>query len=138
MPSAAARLGPQGQLLKNPVSDNVGGAKFFLGRLEMARHITFADKVRIRSTSVTEALGIAGRTGIVHGWTTPSVTGVEVIGNSEDDYAIAVDVEGQSARLWFAEDYLEFVDHQPGTTRSVGGRLLMRDAQGDWHEVKLQ
>ena len=41
---------------------------------------TLGDEVRIRSTDVTESLGVAGHTGIVYGYTTPSVTGVDVIG----------------------------------------------------------
>jgi len=63
------------------------------------------------------------------------VTGVEVVGDSPDDSAIAVMVEGKSEALWFAEDLLEFVDHQPGTTMTVAGRRLIRNAQGEWQEV---
>jgi len=48
------------------------------------------DRIRVRATRHTEQEGIAGKTGIVHGFTTPSQTGVEVIGDSTDDYAIAV------------------------------------------------
>ena len=60
--------------------------------------ISFGDKVRLRATPATESRGIAGRTGIVHGFTTPSQTGVEVIGDFADDYAIAVMVEGKNQR----------------------------------------
>ena len=98
--------------------------------------ITFGDKVRVRVTHRTESLGIAGQTGIVHGSTTPSITGVEVIGDSTDDYAIAVMIDGQSTALWFAATLLEFLDHQPGTTVEVGGLRLNRDEQGHWHEAK--
>ena len=42
--------------------------------------ISEGDKVRIRSEKATASKGVAGKTGIVHGHTTPSVTGVEVIG----------------------------------------------------------
>ncbi|MGB8011823.1 MAG: hypothetical protein WCF68_09440 [Terriglobales bacterium] len=98
--------------------------------------ISFGDKVRIRSEKATESKGVAGKTGIVYGQTTPSVTGVEVIGAATEDYAIAVMVEGHSESLWFAENLLEFVDHQPGTTIGVAGRHLIRDEHGEWYERK--
>jgi hypothetical protein len=100
--------------------------------------ITFGDKVRIRSTNATEVLGIAGKTGVVCGTTTPSVTGVDVIGISAEDLAIAVNVDGRSEALWFAQDLLEFVDHQLGTMVKIEGRRLIRGAQGEWHEIKRQ
>jgi hypothetical protein len=100
--------------------------------------ITLADKVRIRSSNATEALGIAGQTGIVYGSTTPSVTGVRVVGNPIEDYAISVTLDGRNDQLWFADDLLEFVDHQTGTTVSIAGRRLIRDENGEWHEVKSQ
>ena len=98
--------------------------------------ITFGDRVRIRHTETTETLGIAGQMGIVNGRTNPSATGVEVIGNSSKDLAIAVTLEEQTKQLWFAEEILEFVDHGPGTTVEVAGRKLIRDQHGVWREVK--
>ena len=100
--------------------------------------ITFGDKVLVRPSSVTEALGIAGQTGIVYGSTTPTVTGVRVIGNPIEDYAISVTLDGRNDQLWFADDLLEFVDHQIGTTVSIAGRRLIRDQNGEWREVKSQ
>jgi len=100
--------------------------------------ITFGDKVRIRSSNVTEALGIAGQTGIVYGSTTPTITGVRVIGNPPEDYAISVTLDGRNDQLWFAEDLLEFVDHQTDTTVAIAGRRLIRDEKGEWREVKSQ
>lgn len=98
--------------------------------------ITFGDKVRIRSSSATEALGIAGQTGIVYGSTTPTVTGVSVIGNPVEDYAISVALDGRNDQLWFANDLLDFVDHQIGTTVTIAGRRLIRGENGEWREVK--
>jgi hypothetical protein len=46
-------------------------------------------------------------------------------------------IEGKSNAMWFAEDLLEFLDHQPGTTVEIGNRRLIRDERGEWHEVKL-
>jgi hypothetical protein len=76
---------------------------------------------------VTDATGVAGQTGIVYGGTTPSVTKVEVIGDISDDHASAVKVEGRAESLWFAENLLEFIDHQPGTTMSIADRRFTRD-----------
>jgi hypothetical protein len=92
--------------------------------------ISFGDRVRIRLTEATETLGIGGRIAIVNGLTTPSVTGVEVIGTSSKDLAIAVTLEGQTRQLWFAEEVLEFVDHGAGTTVEIPGRKLIRDEHG--------
>jgi len=99
--------------------------------------ITFGDKVRVRATRHTDRDGTAGQTGIAYGFTTPSQTKVEVVGDSTDDYAIAVMIEGKNSPIWFAEDLLEFVDRQPGTTVQIGSRRLIRDEQGRWHDVKL-
>jgi hypothetical protein len=73
--------------------------------------VSFGDRVRIRSTQATDALGIAGQMGIVNGRTTPSVTSVEAIGKPSKDLAIAVTLEAHTKQLWFAEEVLEFVDH---------------------------
>ena len=40
--------------------------------------ISFGDNVRVLTTQLTTALGLAGLTGAVYGETTPSDTGVEV------------------------------------------------------------
>ena len=98
--------------------------------------ISFGDRVRIRSTEATKKLGIAGEMGIVNGRTTPSVTSVEVIGESSKDLAIAVTLEAQTKQLWFAEEVLEFVDHGAGTIVEMQGRKLIRDEYGSWREMK--
>ena len=98
--------------------------------------ITFGDKVRVRTTPVTEALGVAGQIGIVCGETKPSVTGVNVVGGSPDDYAVSVRIESLNQASWFASALLEFVDHAAGTTIGIGARRFIRDEDGKWHEVK--
>ena len=99
--------------------------------------ITFGDKVRVLATAITDSEGVAGHIGTVYGFTTPSQTGVEVVGDPTDDYAIAVMIEGKDNALWFAANLLEFLDHQPGTTVEICSRRLIRDKDGQWHEVKL-
>jgi hypothetical protein len=96
--------------------------------------IGFGDTVLIRITAETERLGLAGRTGLVYGLTTPSVTNVQVIGNVANDRALAVKLEGEDGPLWFDPDLVEFVDHAPGTAITVGSRSFTRGANGEWIE----
>jgi hypothetical protein len=94
--------------------------------------IGFGDTVRIRPTVEMEELGLAGRTGLVYGSTTPSVTGVKFIGCSLNDRALSVHVEGRDDPLWLAPDLVEFVDHTPGLTVRIGKRHRVRGQEGEW------
>jgi hypothetical protein len=96
--------------------------------------IAFGDNVLVTTTALTSSLGLAGLTGMVYGETTPSVTGVEVIGQPDDDYAIAVQLEGRDESLWFAVGLLEFVDHAPGTEIVIGDKRVVRAVTGEWIE----
>jgi hypothetical protein len=96
--------------------------------------ISFGDTVRIRTTVETERRGLAGRTGMIYGWTTPSDTGVQVIGSLAKDRALAVKLEGQNESLWFDPDLVELVDHTPGTTVKIGSKSFKRNADGEWIE----
>lgn len=97
--------------------------------------IGFGDNVRINNTPETEALGVAGRIGQVYGHTTPSITGVAVVGDAGTDYAINVYFDDRGDTLWFAPDLIQFVDHAPGTQIRVGGVSAIRDAAGNWVET---
>jgi hypothetical protein len=90
------------------------------------------DRVRIRSTPETEALGYADAVGELQGFTTPSITGVMVIG-PHDDAAIAVDFDGDRPAVWFAPHLVAF-EERPAVTVEVGGRELCRPANGQWSE----
>jgi hypothetical protein len=96
--------------------------------------ISFGDNVRVASTPLTTSLGLAGLTGAVYGETTPSVTGVEVVGEAIGDYAINVQLDSRDESLWFAPELLEFVDHAPGTEIVIGNKRLVRSASGEWVE----
>ena len=100
-----------------------------------AKPISFGDRVRIRSSVVTEELGLAQTTGIVHGETTPSVTGVTVIGESNENRAVHVFFEDRNEGFWFAPDLVEFMDHAPGARLTVAGKKWVRAATGDWEET---
>lgn len=101
--------------------------------------IGFGDNVRVLAHPVTDAAGLAGLQGQVFGETTPSVTGVDVVGNAVNDYAINVHFEELDRSIWFAPDLLELVDHAPGTTISLDGvdKKWTRTADGEWIEEPL-
>jgi hypothetical protein len=102
--------------------------------------ISFADNVRVRVTPVTEAAGVAGLHGQVYGVTTPSVTGVEVIGEVKDDTAVNVFFAEQNASHWFTPDLLEFVDHAPGTEIRVANSPTksVRTEDGEWQVLPVE
>src|SRR5258705_13033768 len=99
--------------------------------------MTFGDKVRVRTSPDAEVRGVAGVLGQVYGETTPSVTGVTVIGEVTRDHALNVHFEGRTETLWFAPDLLEFVDHAAGAEIRFDGvpKKWVRTATGDWTEI---
>lgn len=98
--------------------------------------ISFGDNVRVRPTLLTEQLGLAGMLGQVYGETTPSVTGVEVIGEVTKDCAVNVFFKERGEGYWFAPELIEFVDHAPGTEISLEGipKKWVRTEAGEWVE----
>jgi hypothetical protein len=100
--------------------------------------ISFGDNVRVASTPLTDSLGLAGLLGQVYGETTPSVTGVEVVGQTGEDYAINVQLDGREESIWFAAELLEFIDHAPGTEIVIGNKRAVRAASGEWIEDRPQ
>jgi|SRR6185437_4573378 len=82
---------------------------------------SFGDNVRIRSSVETEAKGVVGLEGQVYGQTTPSATGVEVIGETTSDYAINVYFKNRDESFWFAPSLVEFISHAPGTEVTLDG-----------------
>jgi hypothetical protein len=94
----------------------------------------FGDRVRIVSAPATESAGFAGGTGVVHGWTTPSVTRAEVIGGCDADVAYNVCFDETGADAWFAPQLVELVDQSAASEITIGDRRLVRDARGRWQE----
>jgi hypothetical protein len=99
----------------------------------------FGDNVCIVDTPLTRAQGFAGMHGVVYGFTTPSVSGVTVIGNVTQDAALNVHFESRNEAFWFAPELVQFVDHGAGQTVSVDGvdKISVRRADGGWDEVSL-
>jgi len=95
--------------------------------------IDLGDHVRIVSTPETEAFGYAGREAVCYGFTTPSVTGVSVVGQTAD-YALAVSFDGHDV-VWFDETLVSFLDHAPGMVATVGTKRFVRTSDGGWSEV---
>jgi hypothetical protein len=96
----------------------------------------FADRVRILASEETERLGLAGREGQVYGWTTPSMTGVSVIGSAADDQAVNVYFDELEEDFWFAETLIEMVGHGAGTVAGIEGSdfEFVRLENGEWEK----
>ena len=80
---------------------------------------------------------MAGMEGQVYGETTPSVTGIEVVGDLRDDFAINVFFESRDTSYWFAPELLEFLDHAEGLEMTVGNVRAIRRADGSWDESEI-
>ena len=104
------------------------------------RAISFGDNVRVLSTPATVGRRLAGLIGQVYGETTPSLTKVEVIGETTEDYAINVFFKERGEALWLTEELLELVDHAPGTEIRLKGvqRKWVRASDGQWTEESTE
>jgi hypothetical protein len=107
-------------------------------RYEKKMTVTFGDNVKILSSRETDELGLSGKKGQVYGETTPSATGVIVIGQTEDDYALNVFIEEMDQDFWIAPKLLELIDHGEGTEIVVGNLRAVRKADGSWDETVLK
>jgi hypothetical protein len=88
------------------------------------------NRVRILSAPVTIESGWAGREGTYYGFTTPSVTGIEVIGQTED-FALNVGF-GDGSKAWFDASLVEDLGYDPEDTMTVGDQRFVRDTDGNW------
>jgi hypothetical protein len=92
------------------------------------------DTVRIVSTAETIAAGYADRMGTCYGFTTPSLTGVQVIGDSGADDALNVAFDdGTSA--WFDPTLVVFLDVNAGQVATIGDKRFVREPTGEWVEA---
>ncbi len=123
----------------NSTPDPSSPTQFHLPRASVTTPISFGDNVCVRETPATTAAGLAGLSGNVYGHTTPSVTGVEVIGDLTEDFAVNIHFEGRGESFWFAVELLEFVDHAPGTEIQLAGvpKKWVRTESGKWQEIEL-
>ncbi|MFN0303060.1 MAG: hypothetical protein ACKVQU_22200 [Burkholderiales bacterium] len=105
----------------------------------MSASISYGDNVRVLRTAETEQLGIADLIGNVYGETTPSETGVKVIGRPEVDYALNVYFETLDSSYWLAPNLLQFVNHAPGTEIHVHGSPFksVHQPDGTWKDIPV-
>jgi hypothetical protein len=69
-------------------------------------------RVRVRPAPETQAIGAAGRVGIIVGEIVPSSSGVPVVGPVPDDLALAVMFDGSVETVWFRPELLEVIGEQ--------------------------
>ncbi len=81
---------------------------------------------RIRTAPETEVLAIAGRVGLIVGETQPSASGEPVIGDSPEDFALAVLLQKEHRTFWLRPELLEPV-HRDGTPFIVERHLPWRE-----------
>jgi hypothetical protein len=83
--------------------------------------IGFDDRVRIRPAPETTAAGLAGLEGLVYGFSQPSSSGVDVIGERGEDFAFNVHIEEREEAFWLAPHLVELVARAaPGSTFTLG------------------
>jgi hypothetical protein len=99
----------------------------------------FGNKVIVKSSPETEANGLVGKTGEIYGHTTPTVTGVEVIGKTDKDFALNVYFEDIKESFWFDEDLIQQLDNGDGTEITLDGvdKKWTKDSTGNWIEEDL-
>lgn len=91
--------------------------------------------IRIKASPETDRLNLTGRIGGYWGFTTPSASGVDVIGDLTEDFAANVFFEDTGEEFWFAAGVLEFLDHDPSLEATIGGRRMFYTSDGRWQEV---
>ena len=90
---------------------------------------------RIKSSVETETLRLAGKIGEVWGFTTPSHSGVEVIGISDSDYALNIFFEETGEQHWIVRELLELLDHDPRLEATIDGSRRVYRSWGVWEEL---
>ncbi|WP_417888079.1 hypothetical protein [Zunongwangia sp.] len=100
---------------------------------------SFGNKVKIKKTPATEMTGFARKIGEIYGHTTPTLTGVEVIGQSDKDFAINVYFEDIKEGFWFDENLIEELDKGEGSEFTLDGinKKWTKNSDGKWIEKDL-
>ena len=82
---------------------------------------TFGNKVKVKSSPLTEEKGLAGKVGEVYGQTTPSIMELEIIGKPKEDFAVNVHFDDLGQSFWFDEELLETIDDGEDATITLDG-----------------
>jgi hypothetical protein len=96
--------------------------------------IEFGDKIKFVDNEVTKKAGVAAKEGTCLGFTTPSVTNIEFIGETEIDYAISIELSDTKDIIWTTQDLVEFISHGEGQVIEIGNKRATRRADGSWKE----
>ena len=91
-----------------------------------SRQTKFAefDNVRVVENEHTVAAGIANQEGVIHGWTTPSVTFLPSVGPLSDDFAWNVYIDSLDKDFWLDPSFIEFVSRPESITFTVGSETI--------------
>lgn len=101
--------------------------------------IGFGDNVRIVDTDATQRSGHANLVGVCFGMTTPTVTGVEVVGDAVEDVALNVHFDDDDVPdAWFAPQLVTLVDHAVGSQASIGDHSFIKGPDGEWVPVESE
>ena len=103
-----------------------------------SRQVKFAqfDHVRVVENEHTRLAGIANQEGVVHGFTTPSVTGLASIGPLREDFAWNVYIESLGADFWLDPSSIVFVSRPESITITVGGETITYKSDMDLEYVE--
>ena len=96
--------------------------------------IEFGDYVKFVDNEKTRAAGVALKEGVCVGFTTPSVSNIEIIGDIEIDYAICVELKDNSEIIWATQNLLEFIGYGEGQVMEIGNIRVTRRSDGNWKE----
>ena len=97
---------------------------------------SFGNTVKIKITPDTTSKGFADKTGEIYGHTTPSATGVEVIGKTEKDFALNIYFDDIKESFWFDEGLVVHLDNGEGTEMTLDGvdKKWTKDSASNWIE----
>ena len=98
--------------------------------------IRLGDRVRVRLTPETKALDLAEKIGQVYGHTTPFVTCIKNIGDTQQGLAFNVFFKDRNKAFWFAPELLEVVDDTPGTRVRMGAKKWVRSGSVEWKKSR--
>ena len=98
--------------------------------------IRLGDAVKICSTAETRSLGLAGKKGRVYGHTTPFVTCIKYIGETQQDLAFNVFFEELNQAFWFAPELLESAGHVSEGEAQEASKEWGRIESGEWKKIK--
>lgn len=84
----------------------------------------FGDIVRIVQTPEMTQAKIAGLEGEIYGFTTPSASGVSVIGSLANDFAWNIHIPSLNQEFWLDPSNIELVHHPETIELTIGSKTI--------------